>query len=32
MDGATDVAGHCGAMMDGSTISRERFAEIMGED
>lgn len=23
---------YCGAMMDGGTISRERFAEIMGED
>ena len=29
---ASDDAGHCGAMMDGGTISRERFAEIMGED
>ena len=28
----TTFCPHCGAMMDGGTISRERFAEIMGED
>lgn len=30
MDGGTDDAGHCDAVMEGGTISRERFAEIMG--
>ncbi len=29
---ASDDTGRCGAMMDGGTISRERFVEIMGED
>lgn len=32
MDGGTDDAGQCVAVMEGGTISRERFAEIMGED
>lgn len=32
MDGGTDDAGQCGVVMEGGTISRERFAEIMGED